>query len=84
VDFRSRSQDAGYNRVVLHTLDDGMRALDEAFELAKDIRVDLDAGYRRAIEIVEAMPRNQSGSDKSWVWRLEEAFRDHFARAKPA
>ena len=58
-----------------HTLEDGLRALQEAAELAKSIRIDLDDNYRRAIALVEAMPSNQSGVDKTWVWRMDEAFR---------
>ena len=58
-----------------HTLEDGLRALQEASELAKSIRVDLDDNYLRAIALVEALPSNQSGADKSWVSRMDEAFR---------
>jgi hypothetical protein len=31
---------------------------------------------------VEARPDNQSGADKSWVWRMDRAFREHFANVK--
>ena len=55
------------------TLDDGLRALAESSELAKSIRIELDDGYLRAIAIVEALPENQSGADKSWVWRMDAA-----------
>jgi hypothetical protein len=65
------------------TLEDGLRALDEAAELAKSIRIDLDDDYLRAIAIAEALPANQAGSDKTWVWRMDRAFRDHYKRAKP-
>lgn len=63
------------------TLADGLRALEEATELAKTIRIDLDDDYLRAIALVEALPENQSGSDKSWVWRVIDASAQHFARA---
>lgn len=66
-----------------HTLEDGLRALREAAEQAPSIRIDLDERYRRAIALVEAMPANQSGADKTWVWRMESACRRHFANAKP-
>lgn len=63
------------------TLADGLRALEEATELAKAIRIDLDDDYLRAIALVEAMPENQSGSDKTWVWGIVDASAKYFARA---
>ena len=65
------------------TLEDGLRALREATELAASISIELDAEYLRAIAIVEALPENQSGADKTWVWRMEHAFREHFKRVRP-
>ena len=47
------------------TLEDGLRALREAAELAASIRIDLDDRYLRAIALVEALPENQSGADKT-------------------
>jgi len=67
---------------VKSTLEDGLRALREAAQLAKSIRIELDDEYLRAIAIVEGLPQNQSGSDKSTVWRLEEAFRNHYRLLK--
>ena len=64
------------------TLEDGLRALRESTELAKSVRIDLDDDYLANIARVEARPENQSGVDKSWVFRLDEAFRDMFKRAK--
>ena len=64
------------------TLEDGLRALDEAAELARSIRIDLDDEYLRAIAWVEALPENQPGADKSWVWRMEAAFREHYHRVR--
>lgn len=55
------------------TLEDGLRALREASEDAKSIRVDLDDEYPALIAAVEARPDNQSGADKRWVWRLDRA-----------
>ena len=66
------------------TLEDGLRALGEAAEEAESIRIDLDADYLRAIAMAEALPQNQSGADKSWVARLDQAFREHYERATPA
>jgi hypothetical protein len=64
------------------TLNDGLRALREATEQAAKICIELDDRYLRAIAIAEALPANQSGADKTWVWRMEEAFRSHYARAR--
>jgi len=66
------------------TLEDGLRALREATELAKTIRIDLTEDYLHLISVVEALPRNQSGTDKSSVWRAERAFREVFTRVRPA
>ena len=49
--------------------------LDEAYEQAKSIRIDLDEEYLRLIARAEALPQNQSGADKTWVWRMDQAFR---------
>jgi hypothetical protein len=51
------------------TLEDGLRALAEAAEEAKSIRIELDEAYLRRIAEVEALPENQSGADKSGPWR---------------
>ena len=42
----------------------------------------LSARYLKHIERVEALPQNQSGSDKSWMWKTVEAARQHFAAAR--
>lgn len=68
-----------YIRFMAVTLEDGLRALDEAAELAKTIRIDLDAAYLPAIARVEALAQNQSGADKTWVTRATRAFDRHFA-----
>ena len=69
---------------MVHTLEEGLRALRESAEQAPSIRIDLDDEYRRAIALVEALPQNQSGADKSWVSRTNNAFRVHFRRARRA
>ena len=38
--------------------------------------------YLRMVRAVEALPENQSGADKSHVWRIYEYCRRHFAKAK--
>jgi hypothetical protein len=57
------------------TLEDVLRMLDEAAEQAKSIRIELDDEYVRMIAVVEGRPQYQSGADKTWVWRLDAAFR---------
>jgi hypothetical protein len=43
--------------------------------------IELDDAYRRALKKLEALPENQSGTDKSWVERALRSWRDHYARA---
>jgi hypothetical protein len=81
--IRAAGRLARYNPRMRPTLEDGLRALREATELAKTIRIDLTEDYLRLIAAVEALPQNQSGADKSWVSRAERAFRDVFAKARP-
>ena len=64
------------------TLEDGLRALHEATELARSITIELDGEYLANIARVEARPENQSGADKSWVWRMEAGFRHFLAHAR--
>ncbi len=56
------------------TLEDGLRALEEATELAKGIRVDLTDDHLRLIAAVEALPENQSGAQKSGRWLGSRAY----------
>ena len=63
------------------TLADGLHALRDATERARSIRIDLDEEYLANIARLEARPENQSGADKTWVGRLDRAFRDMFRRA---
>ena len=65
-------------------LERGLRILDEAYEQSKSIRIELDDEYRRAIALAEALPQNQSGADKTWVWRMDAAFRAYFKAVRPA
>ena len=46
-----------------------LRMLDEAAEWARTYRFEMTEDYLALIERVEAMPRNQSGADKSGRWR---------------
>jgi hypothetical protein len=42
----------------------------------------LDPTYRDAILRAERRPENAPGADKSWVARMDDAFRRHYARAR--
>jgi hypothetical protein len=55
--------------------DDVLRALQEATETARSIRVELTDDYLAMIAAVEALPQNQSGSDKSRRGRPGRAHR---------
>ena len=63
------------------TLEDGLRALKEASKQAATIRTDLDEEYLRAIGLVEGLPQNRSGADKTWVSRVIAVSNSYFARA---
>lgn len=65
------------------TVDDGLRAIREATELAKSIRVELSDEYLRLIAMVEAMPQNQSGSHKGSRWRGRQDREIHRGRFLP-
>ncbi len=56
------------------TLEDGLRALREATELAKTIRIELTEDYLRLIAVVEGLPQNRSGADKTGRWRGSRAY----------
>jgi hypothetical protein len=63
-------------------LEAALRMLDDAARETASIRIEVDEDYRRAIALVETLPQNQSGSDKTWIWRMDGAFREHYRRAK--
>ena len=44
--------------------------------------VSLSPQYLRAVAWMESLPQNQSGADKSWVWRLDRAFMDYFRNVR--
>jgi hypothetical protein len=66
------------------TLEDGLRALDQASAFAASYRFDLTPDYLALIATVEALPGNRALTDKSHVWHGERAFRDFFAKARRA
>ena len=70
-------------RTIAPTLEDGLRALREAAEMAPSIRVELTAGYLRLIAEVEARSENQAGADKSGRLAVDRSYRDFFHQARP-
>ena len=56
--------------------------LDAFAKLPKEVGpVTLSQEYRDHIARVEALPQNQAGADKSWVYRAIEKSRRMYARA---
>jgi hypothetical protein len=66
---------------VRSTLEDGLRALERASELAKSIHPTVDNQYLEWILEIEARPENQSGADKTGEWHAQEAYLDLFRHA---
>lgn len=60
------------------SLEHALRCLAEAAEQARHIRIELSDEYLELIARVEAMPRNQDGADKSYVWLRDETFKACF------
>jgi hypothetical protein len=69
---------------VAPTLEDGIRALEQASAFAASFCFDLSPDYLALIATVEALPANRALTDKSRVWKGERAFRDFFAGARRA
>ena len=44
----------------------------------------IDAEYARLIERAEALPCNQDGADKTWVFRAMEGYLEELRRTRPA
>ena len=59
-------------------LERALCALDEAVEFAKSYRFEMTDDYLALLARVEAMPTNQSGADKSHVWRGLQSYRNFF------
>ena len=64
------------------TLEDGLRALERASELAKSIHPTVDEQYLKWILEIEGRPENQSGADKSSTWQAQETFLAAFDRVR--
>lgn len=59
-----------------------LEGLRKAAEFARTYRFELTPDYLELIARVEAMPQNQSGSDKSGVWPGIQAYRDSFKKVE--
>jgi hypothetical protein len=64
------------------TLPKVLRGLDEATVFARAYRFEMTKDYLALVARVEGLSQNQSGSDKSQVWRAGHAFRASFDRAR--
>ena len=63
-------------------LERALRALDDAAEFAKSYRFEMTEDYLALLARVEAMPSNQSGADKSHVWRGLQSYRNFFKKVE--
>ena len=63
-------------------LERALRAFDEARELARTFRFEMTEEYLRLIAKVEALPRNQSGADKSGRWLGSRSYFDWMKHAR--
>jgi hypothetical protein len=66
------------------TLTDALRALRESTETARNIQTPVDPEFLRLLALVEALPANLNGADKSWIWNADRAFKEHYKRVRPA
>jgi hypothetical protein len=79
---RALAAHSHYNWCVKPTLEDGLRALREASELAPAIRIELTDDYLDLIARVEGLAQNRSGADKSGKLRAHGRLRDLHTRAR--
>ena len=63
-------------------LERALRALDDAVEFAKSYRFKMTEDYLALLALVEAMPSNQSGADKSHIWRGLQSYRNFFKKVE--
>ncbi|MBI4263135.1 MAG: hypothetical protein HY657_02060 [Acidobacteria bacterium] len=59
-----------------------LQGFKEAAEFAKTFRFELTEEYLAQIAYLEALPENQSGVDKSHVWRGLRAYRETFKHVR--
>jgi hypothetical protein len=63
-------------------LDRVLRGLEAAREFAESYRFEMTDDYLALLAQVEALPSNQSGADKSHVWRGLRAFAESFKNVR--
>jgi len=63
-------------------LEEVLRGLERATAFAKSYRFEMTEDYLQLIAQVEAMPRNQPGTDKSYVWRAQRAYKESFKNVR--
>jgi len=59
-----------------------LEGLKETAEFAKTYHFEMTDDYLALLARVEAMPQNQSGADKSHVWRGLKAYVDTFRNVR--
>lgn len=59
-------------------LERALQGLKDAAEFAKTYRFEMTEDYLALIARVEAMPQNQTGVDKSHVWRGLQSYKSFF------
>lgn len=59
-----------------------LRGIKEAAEFARTYRFELTEEYLAYIAYLEALPENQSGVDKSHVWRGLRAYTESFKHVR--
>jgi hypothetical protein len=63
-------------------LEQALEGLKTAAEFAKTYRFEMTEDYLQLIAQVEALPRNQSGSDKSGRWLGSRSYWDWIKRGR--
>jgi len=61
-----------------------LEGLKKAAEFARTYRFELTPDYLELIARVEAMPQNQTGCDKTGVWRGIQTYKNFFKHVKYA
>lgn len=59
-----------------------LEGLKKSAEFARTYRFELTPEYLDLIARVEAMPQNQSGADKSGIWRGLQSYKSFFKNVK--
>lgn len=60
-----------------------LAAIADAERMLRDAAPQVPTSHRTDVERVMALPHNQDGADKSWIWPAYEFCRGHFLLAEP-